>query len=470
MNRIYKSLLIALLAFGISSCKKFTEGYDISPNSPENAPTEQKVTAVETAMGLVFPGELARNAGIWTGQFTGVDRQYEGLNNYVVTAGTYDTPWGNAFQLVAAQARIIQENSETEKNYWTKGIAQVIEANMIGTATALWGDIPYTELFQPDVFPNPKFDKQRDVYASVQVLLDDAIVNMGRTGINLAERDIFYQGDLAKWIAAAHTLKARFYLHTGDYQLAVDNALLGIASPEGDMVMPFGGTAIGTDVNPYYSFIDNDRTGYMTADGAYAVNLLQGRNNAKTVETGRYNYFYTSEGDYGAPDPNYLDGAFAADADSPILTFEENQSILAESYLRLNQFANALAALNTIRASHNTDTRYLGPNKVKYDVKYLPYMEADFIAGGVLAGTSKEEALLKEILTEKYLSLLGQIEVFNDVRRAKTLAGARNVLNIPIVAGDKFPERFLISQNEVNTNTNAPSPIPGLFEPTEVNK
>lgn len=470
MNRIYKLLIIAFLAFGGSSCEKFTKGYDVSPNSPENAPTDQKITAVETAMGLVFPGELARNAGIWTGQFTGVDRQYEGLNNYIVTAGSYDTPWANSFQLVAAQARIIQENAEQEKNYWTKGIAQVIEANMIGTATALWGNIPYTELFQPDRFPNPRFDEQRKVYAAVQALLNDAIVNLGRTGINLGSRDIFYQGNRAKWNAAAHTLKARFFLHTGEYQLAVDNALLGITAPTGDMIMPFQGTAFGTDVNPYNSFIDNDRSGYMTADGAYAITVLQSRNNAKTVETGRYNYFYTTKGDYGSIDPNYLDGAFAKDAGSPILTFEENQSILAESYLRLNQFANALAALNTIRAYHNTDPRYLGPGTVKYAVKYEPYTQADFLPGGVMAGTSREEALLKEILTEKYLSLIGQIEVFNDVRRARTLAGARNALNIPITTGNRLPERFLIAQNEVNTNTNTPKPIPGLFEPTEVNK
>ena len=37
-------------------------------------------------------------------------------------------------------------------------------------------------------------------------------------------------------------------------------------------------------------------------------------------------------------------------------------------------------------------------------------------------------------------------------------------------SGDKLPERFLYPQSEIDANPNTPSPIPGFFEPTRINR
>jgi hypothetical protein len=69
--------------------------------------------------------------------------------------------------------------------------------------------------------------------------------------------------------------------------------------------------------------------------------------------------------------------------------------------------------------------------------------------------------LLKEILTEKYVSLFGQLEPFCDIRRTKNLIGV-----VPTF-GTKLPERFLYPQDEINTNSNTPSGA-DLFAPLEL--
>ena len=102
-------------------------------------------------------------------------------------------------------------------------------------------------------------------------------------------------------------------------------------------------------------------------------------------------------------------------------------------------------------------------------MKYNPYIQSDFESGGIenLDNITKEDALLREILEERYITFYGQIEGFNDVRRTrKELHGIKLMPN----SGDKLPERFLYPQSEIDANPNTPSPIPGFFEPTRINK
>ena len=224
------------------------------------------------------------------------------------------------------------------------------------------------------------------------------------------------------------------------------------------MLVPYPGTAIGKNVNPYYDFLDNSRPGYMSAEGAYAATLLQGRTTAKTNEAKRFSYFYTDQG-YFDLDPNFVDGAFAQDANFPIITYVETQAILAESLARTGDLAGALVALNAIR-DYDQST-YGG---------YSAYALTDFTPGGLVnptaAGLTQADALLKEVLTEKYLSLIGQIEEFNDLRRTNNLIGVpRTVSSAPSI-----PQRLLYPQNEANTNPNIPNPIPTLFAKTPVNQ
>ena len=80
----------------------------------------------------------------------------------------------------------------------------------------------------------------------------------------------------------------------------------------------------------------------------------------------------------------------------------------------------------------NTKGNAFTPIATADTVKYDPYIDADFVAGGIEnKGTAlaKERALLREIIEERYVSLYGQILPFNDFRRlAKSDADVRPVL------------------------------------------
>lgn len=462
-KNIKKSLILASVAIGLFSCRSMVEGYENSPNSPTSVPAGVLLTSGQLATAYLNGGEPTRIAGMWSGYFTGSDRQYLSYYAYDVNAGVFDDMWGNIYVEIITQARLSAEAADKAKNPIISGIAKIIEANAAGNAAALFGDIPFSETIDITKNPQPKFDAQADVYAGVQKLLDDAIAKLS-SGTGSVPNDIFYGGNSAKWLKVAYTLKARFFLHTAsknpaNYQLAYDAALKGIDTSADDMIINYGGNQ-EKDQNIYYDFGQNNRQGYLTSDGAMAVKMLtEGqamyRGNAKTDESMRKLFYYTSDG----VDLNYTDGMFSATSPTPVVSYAENILILAETAARLSN-GKALEHLNSYRTWLSR----------KFSAKYDNYVAADFATGGMdnKGGLTADQALLKEILEERYISFIGQLEGFNDLRRT-----FKDVVKIsaPINKGAQFPQRYLYAQAELNANAKAPKQTPTeLFVATPINK
>ena len=103
--------------------------------------------------------------------------------------------------------------------------------------------------------------------------------------------------------------------------------------------------------------------------------------------------------------------------------------------------------------------------------QYDAYNAGDFASGGIENpdALSADMALLREIIEEKYVSTFGTIMPFVDFTRIRKSDGAI-AMPLPINDGSTYPERFLIAQDEINGNANAPSPIPDIFTVTPVNQ
>ena len=448
-KKIFKTLIIITLLSVIVSCESAVEGFEVSPNNPTDAAYDQMVQGTQLFMEVSLAGEMSRLSGIWIGYFTGADRQYIAYESYDVSAQLFNGLWGNLYAGVIKNSRIIQEKAEAVGNDQMVGMAQVLEAWSFGTATSLWGDIPFSEAVT-EGNDNPVYDAQAAVYSGVQSLLDDAITNLsspndgGGTGLI---NDLYYGGDPSIWIELAHSLKARYYLHTGDYALAESEANLGISSPANDIVTNVQSAFAFTvrDWNLYFQFMWWDREGYMTAENAYLPTLLTTRQDANTDESARRGWYYLEPGDYSSLDPNYY-GVFFATEPNPLMTYVETQLIAAEAASRQNDDPGALTYLNNVRAAN--DAFYGGGF-------YAPYVIGDF-------ATSND--LLIEILEEKYVSLYGQLESFVDVARTD------NILGIPSrTSANPIPTRFLYPQSEVNSNSNFPGQE-GLYTETPVNQ
>lgn len=466
---IYVFLFVAT---SLVSCSKLVDGINTDPNNPLDAEAANMLTSVMVGNINIHEGELARIAGMWNGYFRGFTQQYQSYQQYSVIARNFDESWQNTYSGVLKNIAILKQKAIAVNNRRMLGVTQVIEANLLGSAADLWGDIPYSQISN-EQFTNPAFDGQKAVYGAVQTLLDSANVNLGSSAfVDFAAQDIHFAGNMSRWIQTANTLKARYFLHTRNYSAALEAATKGINAQANNFLAPHFSTGRGA-FNLYFQFLSLDRPNWMDATGTYGVSLVNPsgtryRGNTKTIERARWSYFYNS-----ATNLNFtLNGFFGQTTFFPLASFAENLLIMAEADTRLNGFNAGLTRLNTYRAYMNTgayiNAIYLTAGNFRYDA----YLTSDFAAGGMEnAGSSPlpaDRALLREILEERYVTFIGQIEGFNDSRRVFNETDVR--VPVPLNFGTEFPQRFLYPQSEIDRNSSTPNPIPGLFVRTPVNQ
>lgn len=469
-----KYIYLFALVFTFQSCSKAVEGINEDPNSITQSSYGNILTGAEVGNIVLQTGESARRAGIFAGQYTGIDRQHLGFSQYNVTTSDFNGLWYDAY-VNAFRNALVAEQDILDENVGpvSQGITQVLQAHIIGTMASLYGDIPYEEAGIIEN-TNPVFEEQEEVYAKIQNLLTQGIANLqANDGRPTGGSEIYYDGSPAKWVQAAHTLKARFYLHTQNYNQAYEAALNGISSLENSMYAPHGTAAENSNLNYQFFEVQVRQADLIVSN--FMISLLESgatnpipanyRGNSKTDETARFNFYFqtTSIG----VQPNTINGFAEQSAPASLVTYEENLLILAEAGLRSRDFQTGLEQLNNFRAFMNNGgyLRNIDASQLKYE----SYTEADFEAGGIEnpEGISKENALLREILQERYVTLFGQIEAFNDVRRTLN----QNTVRVPVApnVGNNLPQRFLYPQTEIDRNDNLTTPIPDFFEPTDIN-
>ena len=441
-NIIKSAIALTMLVGGAAACSDYLSGpkLDEDPNQATRVRTpDQYFVGVQAATWAVQEGALARTAGIWMQHFAGVDRQYSSTDIYSVGEDDYSNDWNFIFaQGGLIDIRKLREAAVTLEDREYQGISKIYEALQIGTAASIWGDIPYSEALNPEV-QNPKLDKQLDVYAALQTLLSQAITDLASgVGAGPGAFDLVYGGNTARWIAVAHTLKARFYMHTAEvnpaaYALANAEAKQGISSPAGDYVAYHSG--VPTEWNVWSQFMYFDRDTYMRA-GRALVDTLKSRGDARLThdcDSGDFwcaAYFNDEIG--SAPGQNLAGAANLSDVrlfgptfenldfPQPIITWAETQLIIAETAFRAGNTAEALAAVNAVRVA----------------------------SGNAPIAT----VTLARIAVEKWIAMFQNIEVWNDYKRTclpkLTPAPGKSVI----------PGRLLYAFSERNANSNIPDP------------
>ena len=475
MNKIFKISLVAVSLL-IISCEIPADLND-NPNEITVSDVDANLflNGAQLANVIVQVSHLNRISGMFSGQLVGYASLYSNIYGYSLSTVESNDEWSSAYVGVVANTRHIQASAPDDK--LLVGITQVLEAHAMSTLAILTGDVPFSEvLSEKDA---PKFDDQKAVLDGCSALLSSAITSLSEATSRSEAYDIYYGGDKDKWIAAAYTLKARLALIEKDYAAALSYAGTGISSSSGDMMyIPRGDVATPNgDKNLYWEILNGSRTGDLgnakDGDRSYLIDILDPahanyRGNAKTNEQARYGYYSIDESSSSGNT-----GVVEQFEPQPMVTYTENQLIKAEASARTAGFASGLSALNAYRswlagggrlnAAHNDVTKY----------KYDAYLEADFTNGGIenSDGLTKDQALLREIIEERYVSGFGTYMPFNDHRRLRG-AGETNLipsfpLNTPTAT--KHVERLPWAQDELTSNSTV-SEDPGLYSKTAVNR
>ena len=468
--------------FLVLSCDSSFEDLNNNQNSittDEVIPPSLLIKGTMLANVAINNSHLQRIAGMWTGQYRGEISLYLGIYNYDISSSESNSAWTYLYNGMLKQFSEINKyytiNGTDTEGQLIKGICKVLEANAVGTGTSIWGDIPYSQAVNPAI-SDPVFDRQSAIYSALQTKLDEAIVLLSDpTTKNTLSEDIFFGGNKDKWKKTAYTLKARYYLQTRQYALAYAAALNGISDYAGTMKFTPPSTGLTGTENLLYRFMIGTRIGYLSVNNTFCRNLLDtqtnfptiSRRNAKTNEQARRNHLNAGS-ITGTGTTTIINGEFKP---MDLVTYQENLLILAETGARTVNFAEGLLQLNKVRTFLASPDSF--DKRATTDVKlYTAYVAADFANGGMenLNNIDSTRALLREIIEERYVTGFGTFMPWNDARRLrKTEYDIAVKIPLNNTTATLHPERFFISQDEINTNSNAPTGLT-IFTPTELNE
>jgi hypothetical protein len=465
MKKIWIYCLAVLLVVGCDF-----KDLNVDPNNltDESVGLMNRLPAVQLDLMSVLSDRAVKRISNTMGQV--IYRQGPvGLNDYLYTPGDASNIvlWERLYTRAMNGAYQLSQKATSENAPHYTGIGRVLLAAGLGTATSIWGDLPYSQAFRPSEFTDPVFDSQEQIYNAIQNLLDQAIADFGQAAGSRspAADDLFFGGDITRWRKTAYALKARYYLHTikrnpnayaqaalalqQAINSAADNCLLRYIAGNPDQVAPL--------------YLERTSTRDTEVDTSFA-NLLTGlgdpRRDFFTKITG--SIFFGIRANYG-PFVSMPDASF------PLITFEECKLMEAEIAMQQGGAAAAAAPLRAgIRASlQRVCSQTIGAADPENDnlVQAVPASTLDAYADAQadLTGLSDAEAW-ERIFRHRYIALFLQVEVWNDYRRSENYVNnAAGLPNINSRTGGPIPRRYPYSGNEINFNQNAPV-NPGLFD------
>lgn len=425
------SVVAALLLS--AGCEKFVEGYDVSPNNPSEVSLEVLLTGTELGTVSNYTGDLARITSLLVQQTQGRLFQYGDIQTYDITESSIDNQWQNIYTSGLINAQLLIDQAGDNFKFY-RGIGRVLRAMNLGLATDLWGDVPNIEAVKGQAGEasfNAAYDSQESILRDIQSTLDAAIIDLSSDpAVNSrvpTGDDIIFSGDVANWRIAARILKARYAnrlskrdpVGSATTTLAILDAAYadGLTSSASDMMAKFGDAT--NEWNQWFAF-EQQRQGYLTMN-QFFLNLLANDPRLPLYATGN---------DTEPIGPYYG----SQSAELPLVTYFEAKFIDAEASLRAGNPTRAAMAFN---------------EAVTANLTKLGVADAAFLAANAMETAAT--VTLEKIMTQKYIAMFTQPEVYSDWRRT----------NIPLLTPNvgasisEIPRRLPTAQNERLYNTKA---------------
>lgn len=268
------------MLFSVSSCDIFDLDINTDPNNPSQASLELLLASSQNNLSATFAGGLNNMAhgfmGITTANddFNMVNGSWNGTWNFL-----YSGPLNDLERLVRAA-----EAQGNNPKYL--GIGRVLKAYYFSIMVDLWGDVPYFDAFKGDSGNKaPAYDDDQAIYADLLNLVNLAIANFDEASTVAVTGDLIYNGDMAKWKKAAHSLKLRLLLQTrrvnpnaaADIQAVITaNAYIKLAAD--DFQFRFSRTVSPDNRHPWYqNGYSGGEAGFSYFGHQYMVEMMKNR-------------------------------------------------------------------------------------------------------------------------------------------------------------------------------------------------
>ena len=210
INSIVGAALAALLLGGCN--------LDINqdPYAVTQLDIPQLLTCTEYEVAFTFAEGYYLNANFSSYVHHTVSRE---VDNYSLIASysTLGNTWEQAYRYAIKNCDALISNGDEDGNAVYASIGRILRAHVYMNMVDLWGDIPYSEANVAGI-ETPKCDSSADIYNDLIASLDKALADLGDANaankITPASDDLFYGGDVDKWVKVANTLKLKLLVQS----------------------------------------------------------------------------------------------------------------------------------------------------------------------------------------------------------------------------------------------------------------
>ncbi|MEN9611536.1 MAG: hypothetical protein RLZZ628_2350 [Bacteroidota bacterium] len=424
--------LLTTFFVGFNSCQSYFGDVNIDPNVPLDASPAALLGASEMRLVYTAGGELSRFSSILTQQVDGAARQFDIYRTYGILPGDINPLWNSLYAGILADLQVLQTKADANNYNVYGGICRALQAHTLMLIADYFGDAPYSDAFKVDNAIQPKYDTQAQLYTTIFNLLNDARTKLAASPGLLVPggKDFIYGGSAAKWTLYCNVLSARAYLHLGkldpaNYSKALAELAKGsFSSSADDARITFAGGGAGVGDAPWAQF-NSQRAGDIAPSKSHKT-LLTTLNDPRVAT---YNVAM-----------NGLHPIFTPTQAVGILTFTEQKFLEAECYLKLATPDTAKARISMLAGIQSSFTEA----KVA-----TPATAYDTYVKQTAVNPQGAPVTLQGVMTQKYLALYTDPEVFTDWRRT----------GFPVLtptAGNAIPRRLVYPQSELDLNGNTP--------------
>ena len=438
-----KLAFVLLIAAVMGSCQKKLD-INQNPNSPDDAsvtaeqilPNALHGTGVQTDNGY---GWLANWMGYWSpsGSYNPSTEE----SSYNITNTFQEGKWTGIYN-VLFDFKKVEDKATAAGQPFYKAISMIMSAHLYQNLVDLYGNVIYSQAFQPTTYPTPAYDDAATIYQALHAKLDSAIAILKTVTVSNSAKtiDIVHGGSTALWIRTANTIKLRLLIRASKVNANPTAELAKIKANGG--VLQTGETA---DVNPGYRNDNNRQNPFFASYGL----LVSGedantyyRGNEYSIESFKSNgdvrlgYFFkkakspTSASnpyvgtEYGGEPNNAFGGdqtsnigiglVRSAEQSQWIITSMESMFLQAEAILKGwdigGPYATAKAAYE---AAISESFKWLQVTNAQAEADDYILNIADW------SQATSDAQRLELIIWQKYLALTGinPLEAWNDYRR-----------------------------------------------------
>ena len=422
-------------------------------------------------------------AAVYVEHEAGVDNQMnhaEMRNGEPTNASTYNNNWSESYRTLR-NLHVILSDEEKSSDPLVKGVAEILTAYNLAILTDLFGDVPFSESFNPDENKQPKLDSQQELYGKIFNYLDQGINDVNSsTGNTLSSYDLIYGGSKASWVKFANGLKARYTMR--QLKLKGEAALSSVLQFADQSFTSEADQATfnvydANQLNPHFDF-EWSRDGLGASKSAF--DKLLERNDPRMDrlywDGNSWEHLYADDlslFENGVSDPgvykySYTAYMFAQTADTYLMSYRELLFLKAEALVRLGRAAEAEPLLKeaieltfanveaSVFAACTAPTvgAYGGIEDIVGNGEDLTAADADAYFEAEVKPRFAANPL-KETMIQKYLSFWNangeSLETYNDVRRLIAL-GEVGLLELQNTK--KFPLRYTYGSGDTTTNPN----------------